>query len=54
VADNPVTNFFCRFGIHRKLHSEQSCNFQARLLQEILQRLGVSKTHHPCTRSLTS
>jgi transposase InsO family protein len=43
VADALVTNFFCRFGIPRELHSDQGRNFESRLLQEILQRLGVSK-----------
>jgi transposase InsO family protein len=44
VADVLVTNFFSRFGIPRELHSNQGRNFESRLLQEILQRLGVSKT----------
>jgi transposase InsO family protein len=44
VAEAPVTNFFCRFGIPRELHSDQGRNFESHLLQEVLQRLGVSKT----------
>jgi transposase InsO family protein len=44
VAEALVTNFFCRFGIPRELHSDQVRNFESHLLQEILQRLGVSKT----------
>jgi transposase InsO family protein len=44
VAEALVTNFFCRFGIPRELHSDQGRNFESHLLQEILQRLGVSKT----------
>jgi transposase InsO family protein len=40
-----VTNFFCRFGIYQELHSDQSRNFESRLLREIMQRLRVSKTH---------
>jgi hypothetical protein len=44
VADALLTNFFYRFGIPRELHSDQGRNFESRLLQEILQRLGVSKT----------
>jgi hypothetical protein len=44
IAEVLVTNFFCRFGIPRELHSNQGRNFESRLLQEILQRLGVSKT----------
>jgi transposase InsO family protein len=44
VADVLVTNFSFRFGIPRELHSDQGRNFESRLLQEILQRLGVGKT----------
>jgi hypothetical protein len=44
VAKALVTNFFCRFGIPRGLHTDQERIFQFRLLQEALQRLGVSKT----------
>jgi transposase InsO family protein len=43
IAEGLVKNF-CRFGIPRELHSDQSRNFESRLLQEILKRLGVSKT----------
>jgi hypothetical protein len=38
VAYGLVTNF-CRFTVLRKLH-----NFESRLIPEVLQRLGVSKT----------
>jgi transposase InsO family protein len=44
VAEALVTNFFCRFGIPRELHSDQGRNFESHLLQEVLQCLGVSKT----------
>jgi hypothetical protein len=44
VADALVTNFFCRFGVPRELHSDQGRNFESRLMQEMLQRLGVGKT----------
>jgi transposase InsO family protein len=44
VADVLVPNYFCCFGIPRELHSDQGRNFESRLLQAILQRLGVSKT----------
>jgi hypothetical protein len=44
VAEALVTNFFCRFGILRELHSDQGPNFEPCLLQEVLQCLGVSKT----------
>jgi transposase InsO family protein len=44
IAEALVTNFFCRVAIPRELHSDQGRNFESHLLQEILQRLGVSKT----------
>jgi hypothetical protein len=44
VAEALVTNFFCRFSTPRELQSDQGCKFESRLLQEVLQRLGVSKT----------
>jgi hypothetical protein len=44
VAQALVTNFFCRFGIPRELHSDPGRNFESHLLQEVLQRLGVGKT----------
>jgi transposase InsO family protein len=43
-AETLVTNFFCRFGIPRELHSDQGRNFESPKLQEVLQRLGLSKT----------
>jgi hypothetical protein len=49
VAEVLVTNFFCRFGILLELHNDQGRNFESRLLQEILQHLGVSET---CTTPL--
>jgi hypothetical protein len=44
VAEALVTNFFCPFGIPQELYGDQGRNFESRLLQEVLQRLGVSKT----------
>jgi transposase InsO family protein len=44
IAEALVTNFFCRFGIPRELHSDQGRNFESRLMQEVSQRLGVHKT----------
>jgi hypothetical protein len=43
VAEDLVANF-CHFGISRDLHSDQGRNFESRLLQEVLQRLELSKT----------
>jgi transposase InsO family protein len=45
VAEALVTDFFCPFGVPREVHSDQGRNFESHLTQEILQRLGVSKTH---------
>ena len=44
VADDLVTHFFCRFRVPIELHSDQGGNFKSRLLQEVLERLGVNKT----------
>jgi hypothetical protein len=41
VAETLVSNVF---GVLRQLHSGQGRNFESRLIQEILQRLGMSKT----------
>jgi hypothetical protein len=43
VADTLVTNF-CRFGVPRELHSDQGRNFESRLMQGVLERLGINKT----------
>lgn len=44
MADTLVTNFLCRFGVPRELHSDQGRNFESLLMQGKLQRLGISKT----------
>jgi transposase InsO family protein len=44
LSEVVVTKFFCRFGVQRELHRDQGRNFGSRLLQEVLPRLGVSKT----------
>jgi hypothetical protein len=41
VAEDLMTNFFCRFGVPRELHSDQGRNFESRLMQEVLQCLRV-------------
>jgi hypothetical protein len=50
VAEALVTNFFCHFGEPWELHSNQDRNFKSRLMQKVLQCLGVKKT---CTCSRT-
>jgi transposase InsO family protein len=42
VAEAMVTNFCC-FRALPELHSDQGHNFESHLIQEVLQRLGVSK-----------
>jgi hypothetical protein len=49
VAEVLVTNFFCCFGVPQELHSDQGCYLKSRLIQEVLQCLGVSKA---CTTHL--
>jgi hypothetical protein len=44
VVEALVTKFFCRFEVPRELHCDQGRNFESRLIYEVLQRLGVSKT----------
>jgi hypothetical protein len=44
IADALVTNFFCRFGVLRQLHSDQGRNIESRLMQEMLESLGTGKT----------
>jgi hypothetical protein len=44
VAEALVTSFFCRFEVPQELQSDQGCNCEFRLIQEVLQCLGVSKT----------
>jgi transposase InsO family protein len=43
VAEALVINFFCRSEYHGS-YSDQGHNFESRLIQEVLQCLGVSKT----------
>jgi transposase InsO family protein len=43
VANALVPNF-CRYGVPMELHSDQGRNFESRLMQEVLERLGFSKT----------
>jgi transposase len=47
VAQALVTNF-CHFGVPRELRSDQGHNFESRLMQEVLQCLGMNKTCTTC------
>jgi hypothetical protein len=44
VAEALFTNF-CRFALPLELHSDQRHNLEFRLIQEVSQRQGVSRTH---------
>jgi hypothetical protein len=41
VADALVTDFFCRFGVPRELHSDQGRNFEANEA-DVTQRFNVT------------
>lgn len=51
MVDTLVTNFICHFSIPIELHSDQGPNFESRLMQEVLEQMGVSMgweaTHLP-------
>ena len=49
VADALEAKFFCRFGVPMELHSDQSRKFESRLMQEVLERLGFSKSKNTPT-----
>jgi transposase InsO family protein len=52
VADVLVSNFFSRFGVPMELHSDLGRNFESRLMQEVLERLGSAKPEQrPYTRN---
>ena len=42
MADTLVTNFISHFSIPIELHSDQGPNFEFRLMQEVLEQMGVS------------
>jgi hypothetical protein len=44
-SESVVTNFFCLFGVPQEQHSHHWRNFKSSLVQEILQLLGIFKTH---------
>jgi hypothetical protein len=45
VVEVLITSFFCCFGVPWEVHSDQGCNFESRLTQEVLQCLKMSKMH---------
>jgi hypothetical protein len=46
-----LTKFFCRFDVSLELHSDQSRNFESKLMQVVMERLGSAKLdQHSYTR----
>ena len=44
VAEKLVNEFICRFGVPRKLHSDQGRNFESKVFAEICKLLDIEKT----------
>ena len=44
VADIVFREFVSRFGVPRQLHTDQGCNFESRLFQEMRRILERDKT----------
>ncbi|XP_014677591.1 PREDICTED: uncharacterized protein LOC106817443 [Priapulus caudatus] len=51
TADCLVTELFARFGVPRRLHSDQGTNFESQLFAAVCEALGIDKTrttpYHP-------
>ncbi len=51
VAELLVNSFICRFGTPDQLHTDQGRNFEAKVIKEVCQLLGITKTrttpYHP-------
>ncbi|KAK3099399.1 hypothetical protein FSP39_003829 [Pinctada imbricata] len=45
VADKLVTEFVCRFGTPKQIHTDQGREFESILFQKICEKLGIEKTH---------
>lgn len=44
VAEKLVSEFICRFGVPRELHSDQGTNFESKVFAEICKLLDIEKT----------
>lgn len=44
VAEKLVSEFVCRFGVPRQLHSDQGTNFESKVMSEVCKLLDIEKT----------
>ena len=44
VAEKLVSEFICRFGVPRQLHSDQGTNFESKVMAEVCKLLDIEKT----------
>ena len=44
VAEKLVSEFICRFGVPRQLHSDQGTNFESKVFAEVCRLLDIEKT----------
>ena len=44
VAEKLVSEFICRFGVPRQLHSDQGTNFESKVMAEVCKLLNIEKT----------
>ena len=44
VAEKLVSEFVCRFGVPRELHSDQGTNFESKVMTEVCKLLDIEKT----------
>ena len=44
VAEKLVTEFVCRFGVPREMHSDQGSNCESKVMTEVCKLLDIEKT----------
>ncbi|KAL9964889.1 hypothetical protein ACROYT_G028596 [Oculina patagonica] len=44
VAEKLVSEFLCRFGVPREIHSDQGTNFESKVMAEVCKLLDIEKT----------
>ena len=47
VAEKLVSEFVCRFGVPREIHSDQGSNFESKVMTEVCKLLDIEKTRTP-------